>query len=102
MNVQAGTPVAAIDYQQGYQYWPPALISDWARLARVRIVSEIVQTSGDQTQFWQASSDRQALALQALRETGARYVVASGVPDEVATAGWTRIQNSRYYYRSLQ
>jgi hypothetical protein len=102
MNIQAGTPVAAIDYQQGFQYWPAALIGDWARLARVRIVSEIVQTSGDRTQFWQASPDRQALALQALGATGARFVVASGVPDGATTAGWTRIQNSRYYYRSLQ
>jgi hypothetical protein len=102
LGIQAGTPVAAIDYQQGYQYWPPALISDWARLARVRVVSEIVQTGDGQTQFWQASSDRQALALQALRQTGARIVIASGVPDHALTAGWTRIQNSSYYYRFLQ
>ena len=102
LGIKAGTTVAAIDYQQGYQYWPPALISDWARLARVRIVSEVVQTSDDGTQFWQASPDRQALALQAIRETGARIVVANGVPEGAATAGWTQIQSSRYYYQLLQ
>ena len=101
LGIEADTPVAAIDYQQGYQYWPPALISDWARLARVRVVSEVAQTT-DREQFWQAPPDRQALALMALRRTGARIVVASGVPDGVSTTGWTRIQNSRYYYQFLQ
>jgi hypothetical protein len=102
LGVPAGTPVAAIDYQQGYEHWPPALISDWARLARVRIVSEVTQSNDEQTQFWQTSPDRQASALQALRGSGARIVVASGVPDGANTTGWTQIQNSRYYYRLLQ
>jgi len=102
LGIPAGTPVAAIDYQQGYEHWPPALISDWARLARVRIVSEVTQTNDEQAQFWQTSPDRQASALQALRRTGARIVVASGVPDGANTTGWTQIQNSRYYYRLLQ
>jgi len=102
LGVPAGTPVAAIDSQQGYQYWPPALISDWARLAQVRVVSEVVQTSDDRAEFWQVSPDRQALVLQALRETGARIVVASGAPDEAAGSGWIRIQNSSFYYRFLR
>ncbi|SHG98634.1 hypothetical protein [Bradyrhizobium erythrophlei] len=102
LGVQAGTPVAAIDYQRGYQYWPPALISDWARLARVHVVSEVAQTSDERKQFWQSSPDRQALVLRALRGTGARIVVASGVPAGVSTTGWTQIQNSGYYYQILQ
>jgi hypothetical protein len=102
LGVQAATPVAAIDYQQGYQYWPPALISDWARLARVHVISEVVQTGDEREQFWQTSRDRQAQVLQVLRGTGARVVVASGVPAGVSTIGWTQIGNSRYYYQFLQ
>jgi len=101
LDVRAGTPVAVIDYQRGYQYWPPALISDWARLARVRVVGEVVQTDDNQAQFWQVPPDRQALVLEALRKTGAHIVVASGVPEEATTSGWTQIENSRYYYRLL-
>lgn len=102
LGVQAGTPVAAIDYQQGYEYWPPALISDWARLARVRVVSEVAPPPGDKAQFWQVPPDRQAAALQALHRAGARIVVASGVSSDVSTIGWTQIQKSKYYYRFLE
>ena len=101
LGIPAGTPVAAIDYQQGYEHWPAALISDWARLARVRIVSEVAQTNDQRTQFWQTSPDRRAVTLQVLRGTGARIVVASGVPEGANTTGWTQIQNSRYYYLFL-
>jgi hypothetical protein len=102
LGVEAGTPVAAIDYQQSYQYWPAALISDWARLARVRVVSEVAPQPGDKAQFWQVPPDRQAAALDALQRTGARIVVASGVPAGANTTGWTQIGNSRYYYRFLE
>jgi hypothetical protein len=102
LGIQPGTPVAAIDYQRSFEYWPPALIGDWARLARARVVSEVAQTSDEHMQFWQVPPDRQALVLEALRRTGARVVVASGVPDGASTTGWTRIQNSRFYYQLLQ
>src|ERR1700730_5506082 len=52
LGVLVSTPVAATYYQQGYEYWPPALISDWARLARVRVVREVATQLGDKAQFW--------------------------------------------------
>jgi hypothetical protein len=102
LGVQAGTPVAAIDYQDGYEHWPPAVISDWARLARVRVVSEVAPQPGDKAQFWLVPPDRQVAALQALHRAGARIVVASGVPTGANTVGWTEIQKSRYFYRFLE
>jgi hypothetical protein len=72
------TPVAATYYQQGYEYWPPALISDWARLARVRVVREVAPQLGDKAQFWWAPPDRQAAALEALHRAGAGSQEAPG------------------------
>jgi hypothetical protein len=102
LGVKSGTPVAAIDVQDTW-HWSPARIGDWALLARVPIVSEVFQLDpNDGMQFWQVSSERQAKALDALRSTGARVVVASGVPASANTTGWVRIQNSDYYYRLLE
>jgi hypothetical protein len=102
VGVKAGTPVAAIDRQDQW-HWSPALIGDWALLARVPVVSEVFQLDpNDGMQFWQVSPERQAKALDALRGTGARVVVASGIPASANTTGWVRIQSSDYYYRFLE
>jgi hypothetical protein len=102
LGVKSGTPVAAIDVPDQW-HWSPARIGDWALLARVPVVSEVFQLDpGDGWQFWQVSAERQAKALESLRGTGARVVVASGVPTSVDTTGWVRIQNSDYYYRFLE
>jgi hypothetical protein len=102
LGVKSGIPVAAIDVQDQW-HWSPARIGDWALLARVPIVSEVFQLDpNDGMQFWQVSPERQARALEALRGTGARIVVASGVPASANTTGWVRIQSSNYYYRPLE
>lgn len=102
LGVKPGTPVAAIDVQDSW-HWSPARIGDWALLARVPVVSEVFQLDpSDGRQFWQVPPERQAKALDALRGTGARVVVASGVPASANTAGWVRIQSSDYYYRFLE
>jgi len=100
-GVAPGTPVAAIDRQDEW-HWSVARISDWALLARVPIVSEVFQLNlKDGQQFWEVPAERQASALDALRRTGARVVVASGVPASANTSGWIRVQNTAYYYRFL-
>jgi hypothetical protein len=102
LGVKSGTPVAAIDVQDRW-HWSPARIGDWALLARVPIVSEVFQLDlNDGMQFWQVSPERQARALDALRGTGARVVVASGVPASANATGWVRIRSSDYYYRFLE
>jgi hypothetical protein len=66
-------------------------------------VSEVFQLDpNDGMQFWQVSPERQAKALDALRGTGARVVVASGTPASANTTGWVRIRRSDYYYRFLE
>ena len=102
LGVPPGTPVAAVDPQEDVDPWPPAVASDWARLARVRIVSEILYTRDKKQQFWRIPTDRQETALQALRASGAKVVIASGVPDWANTSGWTRIRETDYYFRFLQ
>jgi hypothetical protein len=100
-GVASGTPVAAIDRQDEW-HWSVARIGDWALLARVPIVSEVFQLDlKDGKQFWDVSAERQASALDALRRTGARVVVASGVPARANTTGWIRVQHTAYYYRFL-
>jgi hypothetical protein len=101
LGIQPGTPVAAVDDSVG-EVWPQSIVMDWARLARVRVVSEIPWTPDPQRQFWNAPSARRAEALQALRETGARIAVASGVPAGADTEGWTQLSASRFFYRNLR
>jgi hypothetical protein len=102
LGVKSGSPVAAID-RQDRSHWSPALIGDWALLSRVRVVSEVFQLDpNDGMQFWQVSPERQAKALDALRGTGARVAIATGVPASANTTGWVRIQSSDYYYRLLE
>jgi hypothetical protein len=102
LGVKSGTPVAAIDRQDRW-HWSPALVGDWALLARVTVVSEVFQLDpNDGMQFWQVAPERQAKALDALRGTGARVVVASGMPASANTTGWVRIRSSDYYYRFLE
>lgn len=102
LGVKSGTPVAAMDVQDQW-HWSPARIGNWALLARVSIVSEVFQLDpNDGMQFWQVSPERQAKALDALRGTGARVVVASGTPASANTTGWVRIRRSDYYYRFLE
>jgi hypothetical protein len=101
VGVKPETPVAAIDQQDDDGLWPQAILCDWARLARVRVVGEVRNTRDEQSQFWRLSSNRQNEALQALRRAGARIAVATGVPAWADTTGWARIRRTDYYYRAL-
>ena len=102
IGVSPGTPVAAIDQASKPGEWAPAVVMDWARLARVRVVSEIPHADDPTRQFWYDSPERRTEALQALRDTGALYVVASGVPAGADTTGWTQLADSRFFYRGLR
>jgi hypothetical protein len=98
VGIPANTPVAAMDHFDT-NHWSAARIGDWAALARVHVVSEVFQIPySAQTEFWRYPRDRQTEVLRVLARTGARIVVASGVPSEADTTGWTQIRDSRYYY----
>ena len=88
LGVPPGSAVAVIGYG------PSAY---WARLARVRIVAEIL--GWEANSFWQDASVR-SRALDALAGTGAIAVVAESAPVE-ALPGWTRVGRSYHYIRLL-
>ena len=68
--------------------------ADWARLARVKIISEIPPS--DIMQFWTAGERIQAEIIETLFSTGARAIVAE-TPLDVPVEGWKRIGQTEYY-----
>lgn len=92
-GLRPGDEVASIGY---------AFDALWARLARVRIVSEI--TSGsleapapDAEQFWRVEAPTQAEILELFARLGAKAVVANRVPPGASTSGWHRVGSTDYY-----
>jgi hypothetical protein len=86
MGVQEGDRVAIIGY--GFD-------SFWARLARVQIVAEMLDTEAGE--FWRGNDAARESVLRAFASTGAKAVVAEYVPDDVEMRGWDRVSNSNYY-----
>lgn len=88
MGIEPGERVALIGMGQDE--------SDWARLDRVKIVAEVTQTpeTGDSiTAFWNASTEGQAAALNALKSTGGIAVV-SIIPPGALAPGWVPLKNT--------
>jgi hypothetical protein len=90
LGVRPGDKVAVIGY---------AFDSYWARLARVKIVAEMLDWQADP--FWLGEPSLQSRALQAFANTGAKAVVAERVPAYAHPTHWHRVGNSNYYIRLL-
>jgi hypothetical protein len=86
MGIEPGDPVAVIGY--GFD-------SFWARLARTKIVAEMLEWQA--TPFWLGDSAFQQKVLTAFASTGAQAVVAENVPAYAKLPGWRRVGNSSYY-----
>jgi hypothetical protein len=86
LGIQEGDKVAIIGY--GFD-------SFWARLARVRIVAEMLETQA--SDFWQGDDAFQKSVLQTFASTGAKAVVAEYVPSDVVLKDWRQVGNSSYY-----
>jgi hypothetical protein len=86
LGVQPGDKVAVIGY---------AYDSSWARLARVKIVAEMLDWQADP--FWLGAPLLQSKALQAFANTGAKAIVAERVPAYAHPTNWQRVRNSNYY-----
>jgi hypothetical protein len=84
--VEPGDRVAVIGY---------AFDSFWARLARVRIVAELLEWEA--TPFWLGSSTFQSQVIEIFAETGAKAIVAEHVPPYASLVGWHRVGKSNYY-----
>jgi len=86
LGVQPGDKVAIIGY--GFN-------SFWARLARVKIVAEMLWVEADG--FWLGDAALQSEVLQAFASTGAEAIVAENVPSYASLPGWHRVGDSDYY-----
>lgn len=86
LGVEPGDRVGVIGY--GFE-------SFWARLARVKIVAEMLEWQAEP--FWQGSPALQQDALQAFAGAGARAVVAEYVPPYATLTGWHRVGKSSFY-----
>ncbi len=67
----------------------------WARLARVRIVAEIPNSS--RADFWAADPAIQARAINALLSSGAKAIIAEDVPSTSDLIGWKRIGATGFF-----
>jgi hypothetical protein len=86
LGIRHGNRVAVIGY---------AFDSYWARLARVKIVAEMLDWEADP--FWLGDAASQARVIQAFARTGARAIIAEHVPAYAHLDGWRQVGNSNYY-----
>ncbi|MGI9105191.1 MAG: hypothetical protein ACR2G4_02970 [Pyrinomonadaceae bacterium] len=71
----------------------------WPRLARVRVVAEIpARPGGDVEKFWAGDAALKAQVIATFARTGARAIVAEGVPRWTSPPeGWQQIGATNYY-----
>jgi hypothetical protein len=75
------------------------MFNAWPRLARVRVVAEIsTRTGGDVEKFWAGDAALKARVVETFARTGARLIVAEGIPEWASLPdGWQRIGTTNYY-----
>jgi hypothetical protein len=86
LGIQPGDPVGVIGY---------AYDSFWARLARVKIVAEMLEA--DAEKFWVGDEALQADVVNAFARSGAKAVVAEYVPGYANLEGWHQVGISNYF-----
>ena len=91
-GVQPGDEIGFIGYAFG---------GTFARLARIRITSEMPSTEAQH--FWTAPKETQEAVLSSFAQAGAVAVVTDELPPGPVPAGWTSIEGRRGYgYRMLR
>jgi hypothetical protein len=75
------------------------MFNAWPRLARVRVVAEIsTRTGGDVEKFWAGDAALKAKVIETFARTGAKVIVAEGIPQWANSAqGWHKIGTTNYY-----
>lgn len=86
LGIQRGDKVGVIGY---------AYDSFWARLARVKIIAEMLESEA--VELWRGDATLQLSVLQSFAGTGAKAVIAEYVPDYAQLKDWHRVGNSNYY-----
>jgi 4-amino-4-deoxy-L-arabinose transferase-like glycosyltransferase len=94
MGVRPGERVASIGN---------TMFHAWPRLARVRVAAEIpTRTGSDVEKFWAGDAALKARVVETFARTGARVVVAEGIPPWASAAqGWQRIGATHFYVYAL-
>ena len=89
LGIEPGDKVAILgDYISPHYHW--------ARLARVKIVAEIL----DERSFWEKDAVTRSEILKRIEQTGARVIVQKPgleIPDSALAFSWVKIGNTGYY-----
>lgn len=89
LGLQPGDKIAVLgEYIAPYYHW--------ARLARVRIITEV----SDEKSFWEANPTTRAKVLETIKNTGVRAIVQRPgfkLPDSAIALGWKKVGNTNYY-----
>jgi len=67
----------------------------WARLARVRIVAELLGTQAGL--FWTGDAATQAQVIDAFAASGAQAIVAEDAPSYAVLPHWRRVGDTNYF-----
>jgi hypothetical protein len=86
LGIVQGDPVAVIGY--GFD-------SFWARLARVKIVAEMLGWQADP--FWLGDAALQEDVLAAFAAAGAKAIVAEYAPPYANLPGWHQVESSNFF-----
>jgi hypothetical protein len=73
----------------------------WARLGKLRIVAEIMDTNQDSEQFWDAPKEVQQSVYHMMAQARAKLVVTTCPPCPPATVDWKQIASTPYCVRPL-
>ena len=87
LGLRPGDKVGVIGY---------AYDSFWARLARVKIVTEMFEAQAIDD-LWGGDMSLQQSVLQAFADAGVKAVVAEYVPSHANVSNWYRVGNTDYY-----
>lgn len=82
LGLRPGDKVACLGLVNPYHF-------SWARMARVKIVAEILNQDVDQ--FWLANEATRRRVLQAFAKVGAKAVVATHIPPSASLKGWHKV-----------
>jgi len=67
----------------------------WQQIARLRVVAEI--PAGNEESFWTANDAVRSHVYDLLAQAGAKYVIASRVPDCASSTGWVHVDDTPLY-----
>jgi hypothetical protein len=101
LGIRPGDKIAEIAPAMGREDQLPAKTQNpvWARLLRVRITAELA--SPDINFFWSSDERTKQKILQALASTGAKAVIDYDIPPATHPEGWTRIGDTRFFFKRL-